>query len=166
MTLAMKMDMTNIGYRRSLSRLAAVQAVFQLSSSDESAEIVLKQFIKHRFPEELDGLSLREADPELFTDLVRGAHNRLSDIDRMIEAGLGEGWTMQRLDPVLLSILRCAAYELWCRPDIPAKVSIDQYVELAKDFFGEKEPKFVNSLLDQLAQKLRQSEMATAKSKK
>lgn len=165
MTLAMKMDTTNLPFRRGLARLAAVQAIFQMEANDQTSENVLREFIKHRFSEELEGVSLKDADPELFSDLVKGAHTRLADIDQMIAGGLGEGWTIQRLDPVLLAILRCASYELWCRPDIPAKVTIDQYVSLSHDFFGDKEPKFVNSLLDNLAQKLRHSEMQKAKRK-
>jgi N utilization substance protein B len=84
----------------------------------------------------------------------------------MISSNLAEGWSLERLDPVLIAILRCAIYELWCRADIPAKATIHEYVGLAYDFYQDKEPKFINGMLDKLARHLRESEMSQAKKKK
>lgn len=155
MTFALKQSMTESPKKRSLSRLAAVQALYQAHITGMLAQDVMDQFRDHHFSTPLEEISLEDLDRELFNDLVLGATTRLVDIDKMIEANLAEGWNMQRLDPILLAILRAAIYEMWCRTDIPAKVSIDEYVTLAADFYAGNESKFINGVLHKLSDILR-----------
>ncbi len=75
---------------------------------------------------------------------------------------LAEGWAFERLEVVLRAILRAAAFELIGRGDIPARVTITEYVEIARGFFAGKEPGFVNGLLDKLARQLRPEEFTTS----
>ncbi len=56
-------------------------------------------------------------------------------------------------------ILRAAAYELSARPDVPPRVTVSEYVDLADAFFGGKETALVNGVLDRLARALRPDEM-------
>ena len=72
-----------------------------------------------------------------------------------IEEALTGGWTLPRLEILLRVILRAGAYELCCQPDVPAKVVINEYVEIAHAFFAGKEPGLVNAVLDRLASRLR-----------
>jgi N utilization substance protein B len=57
----------------------------------------------------------------------------------------------RRIDSILRALLRAGGYELFQRSDVPVKVVIDEYVELAKDFFDGDEPSFVNAVLDKMA---------------
>jgi N utilization substance protein B len=66
---------------------------------------------------------------------------------------------MERLGPVLRAILRSAIFELLAGTDVPAKVVINEYVDLTRAFFEGNEPGFVNGVLDRLAHELRESEM-------
>jgi len=68
---------------------------------------------------------------------------------------LAPGWKLDRLDATVRAILRAGAYELMRRPDVPAEVVIDEYVELAKAFFDSTEPAFVNGALDSIARDVR-----------
>lgn len=155
MTFATAINMSNITSKRSLARLAAVQAMYQQSMSSDGSDEIVGQFQQHRFDDKSEEISLENVDRELFTDLVHGSNTRLADIDKMIEANLAEGWSLSRVDAVLTAILRCAVYELWCRTDIPPKVTINEYVTLTADFYEGKEPGFINGVLDKVAKQLR-----------
>lgn len=156
MTFALKQNMTESPKKRTLSRLAAVQAMYQQTVTGMVAGDVVEQFQSHNFKQTMEDISLSDLDRELFNDLMLGASARIADIDKMIESNLAEGWTIKRLDPLLHAILRCAVYELWCRTDIPPKVSISEYVSLTADFYDGSEPGFVNGILDKIAGHLRE----------
>ena len=75
---------------------------------------------------------------------------------------MAQGWRLVRVDSTLRAILRAAMFELLDRPDVPVRVVINEYIEIARDFFGEDEPKVVNGILHNLAQRFRADEMKTA----
>ena len=76
-------------------------------------------------------------------------------IDEAVKARLASNWRMERLDATLRALLRCGAWELKAKPDVPREIVIDEYVELAKAFFDEAEAKFVNAALDGVARDAR-----------
>jgi len=136
---------------RSAARLAATQALYQIEMTSGDAEEVITEFIDHRFggdPEAGCGIAY---DEDFFKDIVRGVLRHQIEIDRKLTASLASGWTLRRVDSILRALMRAAAYELKGRKDVPVKVVIDEYVELAKDFFDGEEPAFVNAVLDRLA---------------
>ena len=148
------------GRRRSAARLAAVQALYQIELSGAAADAVLSEFLDHRLREEVDGVRLAEADRRLLRDLVAGVSAQVQALDDMLAAVLEEGWPVERLETLLRLVLRAGAYELSERPDIPVRVTIAEYVDLADAFFGGKEPGMVNGVLDRLARMLRPDEFA------
>ena len=150
----------NAGKGRSAARLAAVQALYQIELSEGDAEQVIAEFAGHRLGEDVEGLGLAKPDRSLFAELVRGVHRHRRDLDDMIAAVLTEDWTIERLERLLLCILRAGAHELADRPDVPARVVISEYVDLADAFYGEKETGLVNGMLDRLARELRPDELA------
>src|SRR5205085_11032578 len=122
--------------RRSIGRLAAVQALYQLELNCEvDPEAVVHEFVRHRLGREIDGDQYGEPDPALFSDIVRGAAADLDRLDATISGALTEEWPLLRLDAVLRAILRAAAYELMHRRDVPPRVSISEYTSLAHAFF-------------------------------
>jgi len=142
---------------RSAARLAALQALYQLEITGIAPDEVIDEFIEHRFGRDLHS-GMPQHDEAFFADLVHGVLKHQVEIDRSIARSLASGWTLGRIDSILRALLRSAAYELVARRDVPAKVVIDEYVELARDFFDGNEPKFVNAVLDCLARKKRASE--------
>ncbi len=104
------------------------------------------------------GSPVGEPDAEFFTDLLRGVPKHQVEIDRSVARCLSENWKLERIDSILRAILRAATCELIARPDVPAKVVIDEYVEIAHAFFSGEEPKFVNAALDKLAHRKRAPE--------
>lgn len=141
---------------RSVARLAAVQALYQMEVSGAGAEAVVREFAEHRFGEVLEEDALAPADEAYFADIVRGAVARQAVIDRAIARRLAQGWRLERIDATLRAILRAGAFELIGRPEAPTEVVIDEYVEIAKSFFDGPEPGFVNAALDGIARDERQ----------
>ncbi|HEV7156972.1 MAG TPA: transcription antitermination factor NusB [Caulobacteraceae bacterium] len=137
---------------RSVARLAAVQALYQMDVSGLGAEAVVREFHDHRFDRDLEGRRLAPADESWFADVVRGVADHQSAVDRGIRTRLAAGWRLDRLDATVRAILRAGAFELMHKSaDAPVEVVIDEYVEIAKSFFEGPEPGFINAALDRIA---------------
>jgi N utilization substance protein B len=136
---------------RSVARLAAVQALYQMEVSGVGSEAVVREFIDHRFDADMEGERLAPADEAYFADIVRGVVERQANIDHAIVRRLAENWRLERIDATLRAILRAGAFELIARADAPTEVVIDEYVEIAKSFFDGPEAGFVNGALDAIA---------------
>ena len=147
------------GSSRSTARLAAVQALYQMAISGGEPEQVVAEFTAHRLGEGIDGVKLIKADAALFGEIVRGVTRSAGELDDMVAAVLVEDWTIERLETLLACILRAGAHELADRPDVPARVVISDYVDIADAFYGEKETGLVNGVLDRLARELRPREL-------
>jgi transcription antitermination protein NusB len=140
---------------RSVARLAAVQALYQMEVSGAGAEAVVREFVDHRFDNDLEGERLAPADEAYFAAIVRGAVGDQAAIDHAIARRLAQNWRLERIDATLRAILRAGAYELMDSRGAPVEVVIDEYVEIAKSFFEGPEPGFVNAALDGIAQDAR-----------
>jgi transcription antitermination protein NusB len=148
-----------LGGRRSLARLAAVQALYQLElNPGADPEAVIREFARHRLGREIDGDQYGEADPALFADIVRGTADDREQLDATISAALTEEWPLLRLEAVLRAVLRAGTYELMHRPDIPPRVAVSEYADIAHAFFTGKEPGLANGVLDRLARTLHPAE--------
>jgi N utilization substance protein B len=140
---------------RTVARLAAVQALYQMELAGEGVDTVITEFSNHRFDADIEGEPLAEADEAYFADIVRGVVAHQRDIDGSVKARLASNWRMERLDSTLRALLRAGAWELRERKDVPKEIVIDEYVELAKAFFDDAEAKFVNAALDGVARDVR-----------
>jgi N utilization substance protein B len=145
---------------RSAARLAAVQALYQMEISGADWRTVGREFEDHRLGAEIDGARYRDADVALFRDILEGVVTRQASIDQLTDRALVAKWPIARIDATLRALFRAAGYELTTRPDIPPRVSIGEYVDVAKAFFGEgKEARFVNAVLDHMAREVRSEEL-------
>lgn len=140
---------------RTVARLAAVQALYQMELAGEGVETVITEFSNHRFDADIEGEALAEADEAWFADIVRGVIAGQKDIDAAVKARLASNWRLERLDATLRALLRCGAWELTHKTEVPKEIVIDEYVELAKAFFDEGDAKFVNAALDGVARDVR-----------
>lgn len=143
---------------RSASRLAAVQALYQMDMAGIDLNAVVEEFVQVRFSGDEADEALIGADPTFFAEVLRGVVRRQLAIDPMIDQQLAVGWRLVRVDSILRAILRAGVFELMERPDVPARVAINEYVDVANAFFSDEEPKVVNGVLDKLARKLRAPE--------
>lgn len=157
---------------RSSARLAAVQAIYQMDVAGTGIEVVIAEFVRDRFaappPREKDEVpaapDLGEdatigADATFFSELLRGTVRRQRDVDPMIDKSLAEGWRLVRIDSLVRAILRVGVFELMERPDVPARVVINEYIDVARAFYDADEPRVVNGVLDRLTRQLRPGEL-------
>jgi transcription antitermination protein NusB len=147
------------GLSRSRARLTAVQALYQMDLAETDLNAVIEEFKAHRLGSDADSGALAEADPEHFARVVKGVVECQRQIDTLIDSQLAVGWRLVRIDSIVRAILRAAAFELMEMPEVPARVAISEYVEVAHDFFEGEEPKLVNGVLDSIARKLRPDEL-------
>ena len=140
---------------RTVARLAAVQALYQMELAGQGVDTVVDEFRNHRFDGDLDGEPLAEADEAWFAEVVQGVVAGQKAIDTAVVARLASGWRIERLDATLRALLRAGAWELREKPEVPREIVIDEYVELAKAFFDAAEAKFVNAALDGVARDAR-----------
>lgn len=127
-----------MGDRRA-AREWAVQFLFQRDFNLGDLEKDLEDFAAiHELTGKAQGFALR---------LVRGAIAHLDDIDQVLQK-YAEHWDVERMSAVDRNVLRLALFEMRYRPDIPPVVSLNEAVDIAKDFSGRGSGKFVNGILD------------------
>lgn len=153
---------------RSIARTAAVQALYQMDMAGTGLNQVISEFEHVRFAahavtsgasdahSDIDPDEKAEgADAQFFADILRGVVRRQRDIDPLIDLQLADGWRLVRVDSILRAILRAGVFELMERDDVPARVVINEYINVAHSFFDDEEPRVVNGVLDRIARKLR-----------
>ncbi len=137
--------------KRSLARLCAVQALYQMDIGKVSLEKTLKEFTLQREGAELDNEQSLPADHDYFAQIVTGVTKYQLKIDPLIDKILRDDWPVTRIDSILRAILRAASFELLYKKSIPKAVIISEYMEIADAFFEGNIPKMVNGVLDRLA---------------
>jgi len=148
--------------QRGAARLAAVQALYQMDLGGATLADVLAEFESFRLGKEVDGDQYRNADPAFFRAIVSGVVHNQKALDPVVHMTLAGDWPLARIDVTLRAILRAGAYELTERKDVPARVVIAEYVDVAKAFFDDEVPAMVNAVLDALARHLRPQEFTAA----
>lgn len=137
--------------QKSASRLYAVQALFQMEASGTGIDRIVDEFQTHRFGADVDGDTYEEGNLDHFRAVVENALNHQAKIDQLTDKALAENWPINRIDPTIRALFRAAGAELVAM-DTPPKVTINEYVEIARAFFPEgREPKFSNAVLDHMA---------------
>jgi N utilization substance protein B len=144
---------------RAAARLAAVQALYQMDLASTPLHEVKAEFESHWMGREVEGERYNRADAAFFRDILDGVLGAQHRIDREIDATLAAGWPLKRIETILRAILRAGTYELIGRPDVPARVVISEYVDVASAFVEREEAGMVNAVLDALSRKLRPDEM-------
>ncbi|MDQ2085310.1 transcription antitermination factor NusB [Herbivorax sp. ANBcel31] len=126
---------------RRASREVSMKLLYQLEIRKDSREEQIKST--------LEEYNLKDKDVEYITDIVDGVYKNKENIDKTIE-NHSKGWKISRISKVDLSILRLGIYEIVFREDIPINVSINEAVELAKNYSGEESGAFVNGILGKI----------------
>lgn len=148
----------SMGTARSRARLAAVQALYQMEMTGVGPEAVIREFQRHRLDAPQGETVHADVDERLFVELVRGTAAG-EDLDDLIAGVLNVEHEVDRLETLLRIILRTGAFELSERFDVPARVTVKEYVDVAEAFYDRRGRSLVNAALDRLARELRPDEM-------
>ena len=150
--------------RRAAARLAAVQALYQMDVAKKGINEILAEFEAHWIGQEVEGDQYNKAEVAFFRAILEGVLADQGEVDVLVDRALQQGWPLRRIEAVLRAILRAGAFELLGRKDVPARVAITEYTDIAGAFYGSEEVGMVNGVLDSLARRLRPGElMGTAR---
>ena len=145
---------------RSAARLAVVQALYQMDVAGKGVVDAMAEFEAFWIGREVEGIAFRPAENGFFRDVLIGTVGEQTAVDQLVDKALAAKWPLARIEAVLRAILRAGAYELAFRKDVPARVVISEYVDVAHGFYGDDEPGLVNAVLDAVAREVRTKEMA------
>lgn len=141
--------------------MAAVQAIYQMDVSGKGLVDALAEFEAFWIGRDVEGVSFAPAEKEFFRDILSGVVREQRAIDARINGALTEGWPLTRIEMVLRAIMRAGAYELLFRKDVPPRVAISEYLDVAHSFYDQDEPGLVNAVLDAIAREARSAELDT-----
>ncbi len=144
--------------RRGAARLAAVQALYQMDLAGTGLNEILAEFESHWMGREVEGEQYLPAEAAFFRDIVSGVVREQRQLDPLIDEALQKSWPLKRIEAVLRAALRAGAYEIEHRKDVPARVVVSEYADVAAAFVEREETGMVNAVLDQLARRLRPGE--------
>jgi transcription antitermination protein NusB len=148
--------------RRGAARLAAVQALYQMDLAGTGLNDILAEFESHWIGREVEGDQYLPAEAAFFRDIVGGVVREQRTLDPLIDSILEQSWPLKRIEAILRAVLRAGAYELDHRRDVPARVVVSEYVDVAHAFVDRDETGMANAVLDQIARKLRAAEFEKA----
>jgi N utilization substance protein B len=146
---------------RSAARLNAVQALYQMDVTGKALTDIYAEFEAYWIGGEIEGEQYNKAELAFFRDILKGVIDDQGPLDRTIDKTLVASWPLSRVDSVMRATLRAGAYELKKRKDIPARVVIKEYVDVAGAFFGQEESGMINAVLDHMAREFRAAEFET-----
>lgn len=138
-----------MGTRRKARELA-MQALFYMDMRSDFSEETFGRFCANFAPKP-------DVRP-FFLRLVRGVLRSQTELDALIER-FSENWSLGRMSGVDRNVMRIAVYEMVCCPDIPAKVSINEAVDIGKKFGTEESGAFINGIVDSIRAKVEAGEL-------
>ena len=146
--------------KRGAARLAAVQALYQMDIGGAGINDIFAEFESHWLGNEVEGDQYLPAEEAFFRDIVAGVLRDQNKLDPLIDEALSRGWPLARIEAILRAVMRAGAYELEHRKDIPARVIVSEYVDVAHAFVEAEETGMVNAVLDQIARQFRAEEFS------
>ena len=156
--------------KRTLSRLIAIQIFYQFEFHDQKIplEEIKNSVIDNYVLEQEEDISSyrKRIDLNLLETLLAGVNLGMDQLDHDIAGFLKDDWDLNKLPDVMLYILRLGAFELKYTLDVPVKVVLGEYVDIAASFYENKKVTFVNATLENIAKNHRADELQKAKTTK
>lgn len=153
-------------HQTSAARLAAAQGLYEIEITGVSLDAILTDFNDKRWRApsiyrngESQDIEMAEPDRNTFNQIIHGVRKNLIQIDDILSTYLKNDRKIEHLDALLRGVLRAGIFELYFLETVPGRVIINEYVELARAFYSEKEPSLVNGILDSVARAVRKEEL-------
>ncbi len=148
------------GENRDDDRLAEVKVLYQMEIVAKGLNEVFAEFESFWMGREIEGDQYKPAEGKLFRAIVEGVLNEQIGIDRKVDELLADGWPLKRIEAIMRAMLRAGAFELMHKPDVPVRVAISEYVDIASAFLEREEVGMINAVLDRLAKECRAEELS------
>ena len=146
---------------RSVARLVAVQTVYRNKFEVSPGPIVGERLGDFQLYDLVESDYVQSIDKKFFVKLMEGFDRENSKIENLLSSAISD-YSLERLEMVLAAILQVATCELVACLDIPARVIINEYVDITNTFFDGEQPRLANGVLDHLARQVRPSEFHIA----
>lgn len=138
----------SLGGVREITRLFAVQAMYAADILRKPiSEVLTVEYAEHCVVLN-EEISIEKLDRVFFKELIEAYQLHSQEIEQKITSHLSKKWSIDRLDKVIIAILRLGVTELLYLPDIPHNVTFNEYVEIGKSYFNKSEVSFINGLLN------------------
>ena len=135
---------------KSYQRLLAVQALYEFTINKRGMDDSFDELLLHIVENSDFKNKINNSKLLLTKEILKGVHFNLKTIDLILESSLKNKSKAQSFDKLLLSIFRCAIYEIKIKKDISKKIVISEYLLISNHFFGNKEATLLNGVLDNL----------------
>jgi N utilization substance protein B len=145
---------------KSAARLGSVQALYQLEIGGADLGETLAQFATNAQGEDFENGECGKADFKHLREVVEGTVREQVTIDVTVDKQLSTEWPIHRINAILRAVLRAATYEILFKENVPARVVINEYVNVASAFFDKDEPAMANAVLNALARAKRPMEFS------
>jgi N utilization substance protein B len=145
---------------RAAARLSAVQALYQMEVTGKGLNDILSEFETYWIGAEIEGDQYQEAEIAFFRSILSGVLKDQRALDLLIDETLQTGWPLRRVEAVMRAVLRAGVFELKQRKDVPARVVVKEYVDVAAAFLAQDEVGMINAVLDHIARLLREVEFS------
>ena len=139
--------------KKTASRICSTQVLYGASFLNCDINILINSYIENYLPSILEELDLKELDYELLNNIIRGVHNNITKIDKIISEKLSKNWTIDRLSETEKSVLRLATYELLFETKFKKLTIINEYISIIEVFGGS--PDFANGILENISKDIK-----------
>ena len=146
---------------KTMARIAAVQVLYQykIEDTDKNIDLIMQQIVKYYKDEGPKSSEVRLLNKPMkvrisishFERLVKNVTSNIIEIDKVISNNLASEWLISSLPLLLLALLRVGVGELQFLQDVPSKVVINEFTDIASEMLDENEVGFVNSILDRIS---------------
>ena len=117
-----------------------MQALYQMDIGGAGINDIFAEFESHWLGNEVEGEKYLPAEAAFFRDVVSGVVRDQAKLDPLIDDALSKGWPLKRIDAILRAVLRAGSYELEHRKDVPGRVVVSEYVDVAHAFVERTRP--------------------------
>ena len=135
---------------KSYQRLLAVQALYESTINKKEVNESFDELILHIIENSDFKNKINSSKLLLTKEIFKGVFSNLKEIDLILRSSLNNKSKAQSFDKLLLSIFRCAIYEIEVKKQISKKIVISEYLLISNHFFGDKEATLLNGVLDNL----------------
>ena len=135
---------------KSYQRLLAVQALYEFTINKRGIDDSFDELLSHIVENSDFNNKINNSKLLLTKEILKGVYSNLKKIDLILKSSLKDKSKVQSFDKLLLSIFRCAIYEIEVKKEISKKIVISEYLLISNHFFGNKEAALLNGVLDNL----------------
>ena len=139
--------------KKTASRICSIQVLYSFSFLDNDIDLLINNYVENYLPTIVKDLNLKKIDYELFETIIKGVHNNISKIDKIIAKNLSKNWSIDRLSQTEKSVLRLATYELLFEKKFTRLTIMNEYISIFEVFGGNTN--FANGILDNISREIR-----------